>query len=177
MTGAPEVGDMPLDLSGIAALLDVHERTPSKWRDRGVLPEPDGRLGRTDWWWPCGGTATGRLRRDGAGMRGYAAGRDLGGNMPDFDRLLIVCQRLVDALDAALVEWTLAREKAAQEALNAAAALGVTPTDASTEHPHELIECGECSGTGVRDSFLEGCDACHSTGYVCRICGEPKELP
>lgn len=51
MPGAPELGDVPLDLAGIARELGVHPRTPSKWRDRGVLLEPDGRLGRTDWWW------------------------------------------------------------------------------------------------------------------------------
>lgn len=56
MTGAPVVGDVPLDLNGIAETLGVHPRTPSKWRDRGdrmrnPLPAPDGRLGRTDWWW------------------------------------------------------------------------------------------------------------------------------
>jgi hypothetical protein len=49
--GAPEVGDCPIDIAGIARELGVHKRTPSKWRDRGKLLEPDGRLGRSDWWW------------------------------------------------------------------------------------------------------------------------------
>jgi hypothetical protein len=51
--GAPEVGDVPLGLEGIAELLNVQPRTPSKWRDRGVLPPPDGRIGsgHADYWW------------------------------------------------------------------------------------------------------------------------------
>ena len=51
VTGAPRQGDVPLDLAGIAVLLEVHEATPKTWRQRGALPPPDGRLGRSDYWW------------------------------------------------------------------------------------------------------------------------------
>lgn len=37
-----------------------------------------------------------------------------------------------------------------------------------------VVECSRCSGTGVYQSFLEGCDACESTGYVLSIEDHPS---
>ena len=48
---APVAGDVLCDLTRIAALLDVHPQTPKTWRKRGVLPDPDDRIGRSDVWW------------------------------------------------------------------------------------------------------------------------------
>lgn len=50
-SGAPEAGDAPVGLADLPALLGVSEQTPREWRHRGVLPDPDGTLGRSPWWW------------------------------------------------------------------------------------------------------------------------------
>jgi hypothetical protein len=57
--------ELPIDLVGIAALLDVSRDTPRKWHDRGVLPAPAGRLGKSSYWFPSDvlswASETGRL--------------------------------------------------------------------------------------------------------------------
>ena len=49
--GAPHVGDVPVSLDMMPALLGVEENTPYTWAHRGVLPPHDGVCGRSRWWW------------------------------------------------------------------------------------------------------------------------------
>lgn len=48
----PQCGrDAPVGLSDLPALLGVGKMTPYQWRARGQLPEPDGWIGQSPWWW------------------------------------------------------------------------------------------------------------------------------
>jgi hypothetical protein len=40
-----------LDIAGVARLAGVNPRSISRYRLRGAIPEPDGYLGRSPWWW------------------------------------------------------------------------------------------------------------------------------
>lgn len=40
-----------LTIEDVAAALEVKPSTISGYRSRGLMPEPDGQLGKTVWWW------------------------------------------------------------------------------------------------------------------------------
>lgn len=59
--------DVPVGLSDLPGLLGVAAQTPRRWRERGVLPDPDGHIGGSPWWWRNRIVAWHRQRRrDGA---------------------------------------------------------------------------------------------------------------
>lgn len=43
-------GDM-LDIEAVARRAGVNPRSISRYRLRGTIPEPDGYIGRSPWWW------------------------------------------------------------------------------------------------------------------------------
>jgi hypothetical protein len=49
--GAPQAGDVPVGLADLPGLLGVAVQTPRRWRERGVLPEPEDHIGGSPWWW------------------------------------------------------------------------------------------------------------------------------
>ncbi len=54
-TGASQsiVREVPLGIAEIAQLLEVKRATVNMWRARGVLPEPDGFVSDSPYWWPA----------------------------------------------------------------------------------------------------------------------------
>ncbi len=47
------VREIPLGIAEIAQLLEVKRATVNMWRARGVLPEPDGFVSDSPYWWPA----------------------------------------------------------------------------------------------------------------------------
>lgn len=43
---------VPLDVEAVAALFGVKRTTVWQWRQRNVLPAPDGYISDKPWWWP-----------------------------------------------------------------------------------------------------------------------------
>lgn len=58
----------PVDLSGFAALAGLKPATLRTYRTDGRLPPPDGRHGRSDWWWTAT-VQTWLANRPGQGAR------------------------------------------------------------------------------------------------------------
>lgn len=67
-----------LTTEDVAGIMGVLPSTVSGYRSRGLMPEPDGQLGRTVWWWET--TVDAWLdERPGKGWRkGLAADKDEG---------------------------------------------------------------------------------------------------
>lgn len=73
-----KAGDRQLTAKDVAEVLGLEVSTVRGYAARGFMPEPDGRLGRTDWWWESNIHAW-NASRPGQGWR---KGRKGGGAQP-----------------------------------------------------------------------------------------------
>lgn len=51
MAEVTSMADEQLDITAVARLAGVEPRSISRYRQRGSIPEPDGVIGRSPWWY------------------------------------------------------------------------------------------------------------------------------